>query len=350
MWWIFRKLIWCVAIILAVVVLLLSPIAYTELACRPDQKVASYNPILPQDNWRPESSTLLTYPEWHIVHAYDDYAKVIDDGDPHDFGYFTSISGFWSSLCELSKTSGAHGGFPWKTKQTIYTIGVSFTAELLAKAAYEETLGRIATWVRGPEHSALDKLSAQQAKDYATFLQQVPWYEWDFARGAQELTDAAGDGFRYTERRFALGTEYRIKAAYAGVIKQAVAQIGADELRLRMILRGISPDELSSLEGVDIIAERPEGLEIETPRYRELTHLIKEMAIKGGEFIEIAGNDDILLTAISDQPEAEGAIFSFRRQGYNDWRHLILTKIDNLSTLLRSMPGKGLTLEHIHDY
>lgn len=348
--WIFRKLIWCLAIILLGVLLLLAPVGYNELACRPGREVASYEPILPKEDWRPESSTLLTYPEWHIVHAYDDYGRVISENDPHDFGYFTSISGFWSSLCELSKTSGEHGGFPWETKQTIYTIGVSFTAELLAKAAYEETLGRIATWIRGPKHSELDEISAQQAKDYARFLQQVPWYEWDFTRSAQELTDAAGNKLRNSERRFALGTEYRVKAIYAQAIKQAVAQIGADELRLRMIVRGISQEELARFEDVDIIATRPEGVEIETPRYRQLTHLIENMAAEEAQFVEIAGNDDILLTVISEQPEVKGAIFSFRRQGYDDWRHLILTKVENLGELLQSMPEKGLTLEHIHDY
>ena len=43
--------------------------------------------VLLDAEWqRAESRTLTTYPEWHIVHAYDDYARVITDGDPHEFG------------------------------------------------------------------------------------------------------------------------------------------------------------------------------------------------------------------------------------------------------------------------
>ncbi len=30
----------------------------------------------------------------------------------------------------------------------IHTIGVSFTAEMIAKAAYEETIGRATAWLR----------------------------------------------------------------------------------------------------------------------------------------------------------------------------------------------------------
>lgn len=348
--WMFRKLLWLVGALVLLILCLLAPVGYVELACRPDIRADDYRPILAEADRRPEARTLLTYPEWHIVHAYDDYARVITDGDPHDYGYFASIGGFWSSLCALSGETGDHGGFPWETKQMVYTIGVSFTAEMLLKAAYEETLGRAATWIRGDARAPLDDLSALQAASYARFLQQTPWYKWDFAQSGQELRETGGRGFRDRERRLALGAEYRAKAAYAGVIAQAVAQVGADAPTLRMIVGGIGADQLSALPGIRVIAQRPEGIEIETPRYRELTHLLMRMATEGTSFVEIAGNDDILVTATSAQPDAAGAIFSFRRQGYGDWRHLIMVKVADLGQLLRDMPQQGLTLEHVHDY
>ncbi len=332
------------------VVLLLSPVAYIEVACRPDPQADSYTSLLPPEHHRDEARTLLTYPEWHIVHAYDDYARVIAEDDPHEFGFLRSIGGFWSSLCALSKASGGHGGFPGETKQMVYVIGVSFTAELLAKAAYEETLGRAATWIRGAERAPLDVLSAEQAAGYARFLQQVPWYKWDFRADARAMSEAATGAFRDRERRFALGTEYRVKAAYAGVIEQAVAQVGADALRLRMIVTGLDAAALGALDGVEVIAPRNTGLEIETPRYRELTLLLAQMAGEGADFVEIAGNDDILLTATSQSAQAEAAIFSFSRQGYGDWRHLMLVKVPALGDRLRAMPQEALSLEHIHDY
>ena len=89
---------------------------------------------------------------------------------------------------------------------------------------------------------------------------------------------------------------------------------------------------------------------IEAPRYRELTHLLVEMAAKGADFVEIAGNDDILFTATSDQPSHPRALYSFARQGYGDYRHLILVKVANLAEVLRDLPASSLTLEHIHDY
>lgn len=325
---------------------LLSPVAYVETMCRSSVVPQSHAPILPEADQRGEARTLLTYPEWHIVHAYDDYAEVIRTGAPHDFGYWRAIGGFWSSLCALSQEAGAHGGVDGPTKQMVYTIGVSFTAELLLKAGYEETLGRLAVLLRGEGRAALDDLSARQASDYATFLQQVPWYRWDFARDRAELAAADTGGLRNRERDFALGVEFGAKGAYARVIAAAVAGMEPDALRMRVIVTGISAADLAAVDGVAVIATRPEGIEIETPRYRAFTDLAKVLAGRGAEFVEIAGNDDILFTTISDQAERAGALHSFARQGNPGFRHLVMVKVADLAAALRADKG----IEHIHDY
>lgn len=336
--------------LLVVVIGLGAPVGYIELACRPGEGVSDYAAILPPEQHRAEGRTLLTYPEWHIVHAYDDYAKVISTGDPHDYNYLPSIGGFWASLCSLSKASGPHGGFPSAFKSTVYTIGVSFTAELLAKGLYEETIGRVATWIRGETRAPLDDLTAQQAAQYAQFLQQVPWYEWDFSKDAAALKGSATEVFRDRERRVAVGLEYKAKAGYATAIAAAVANMEPDALRLRMVMTGLSAADLAAFDDVNVIAARAGGIEIETPRYRALTDLLLQWAKAGGDFVEIAGNDDILFTAKSQTPHLDGALHSFERQGYGDVRHLILVPVPELAEALRGMDGRGLSLEHIHDY
>lgn len=328
----------------------LTPVGYVELACRPDQGTSDNIAILPSEHHRHEGRTLLTYPEWHIVHAYDDFAKVISTGDPHDYKYLEAIGGFWTSLCSLSKASGPHGGFPSEFKSTVYTIGVSFTAELLAKALYEETIGRAATWVRGEDRAPLDDLTAQQAAEYARFLQQVPWYQWNFTRDAAALKDNATEALRDRERQFAVGLEYRAKASYAKVIAAAVANVDADALRLRMIVTGLRADDFAAFDDVDVISTRDQGIEIDTPRYRTLTELLAQWAQAGGHFVEIAGNDDILMTVVSQDTQLDNALLSVMRQGYGDTRHLILLPVRDLADTLRSLGDRGLTLEHIHDY
>ena len=293
----------------------------------------------------------MTYPEWHIVHAYDDYARTIAQGDPHDYSFFRAILQFWSSLCTLSRQSGPMGGVGGGTRQMVHVIGVSFTAELTLKAAYEETLGRIATWVRRADHAPLDLLSAQKAADYAAFLQQVPWYKWNFTADRAALRAQATPVFRDRERALALGLEYGLKAAYAGVIEQAVQSVGADALHLRMIVTGMAPDQLARLPGVRVIAPNGPGVEIETPRYRALTRLLADMAAQGANFDEIAGNDTIMFTVISAAPGLSEALLSLPRQGYGDTRHLIVTPVAELAARLRNIADRDdARLEHVHDY
>jgi hypothetical protein len=334
--------------VLAVIVVLLSPVAWVELACRGTATADDYAPLLPPEHRRAESRTLLTYPEWHIVHAYDDYAQVIATGDPHDYRFFSAITGFWSALCPLNRLAAQHGGATTETKMTIYTIGVSFTAELALKALYEETLGRIATVIRGDGRAPLDDLSARQAAAYAQFLQQVPWYKWDFTADSAALNAEATNAFRDRERRFAVGVEYGAKVRYAAVIEQAVGQVGADNLTLRSIVSGLPPDAISGFEDITIIAPHAKGVEIETPRYRAFTYILNDLAAQGAQFVEIAGNDDILVT-LTAPAALPGAAYSFARQGYGDVRSLLLVKVGDLADLLRDLP-KGARLEHIHDY
>jgi hypothetical protein len=344
----FRLIKRLVLLLLVLVLGLLAPVAYIETMCRPAGTVGTHDPLVGADWQRPEGRTLLTYPEWHIVHAYADYAEVIRTGDPHDYGFLSSSAGFWSSTCALSQASGPHGGFPWETKQMVYTIGVSFTAELLAKAGYEETVGRLFAALRGAKRAPLDDLSARQAADYAVFLQQVPWYRWDFTRDAGELDANATDALRDRERRLALGLEYRAKAAYAKVIEAAVAAVGADQLRLRAVVAGLPETALAALPDVQVIETLPEGVMIEAPRYRAFTRLAETIAAAGGTFVEIAGNDDILFTMVTDQAGVEGAIHSFARQGNPGFRHLVLVPVAGLADSLRGLPPGAL--EHLHDY
>ena len=332
------------------IALLLAPVAWTEIACRPTGSAAPYAAILPPAHHRPESRTLMTYPEWDIVHAYEDYAQVLATGDPHDYRFLAGITGYWGSLCAVSKAAGAHGGIDGGTKQMVYVIGASFTAEWLLKAAYEETVGQLFTLLRGPAPAPLDRLSAAQAQAYATFLQQTPWYRWDFSADARALSQAATPVLRDRERANALGIEYRAKAAYARVIAAAVSEVGNDALTLRMIVTGIAPDRLAAFDGLTVIGLRDQGIEIETVRYRALTALLHDLARAGADFVEIAGNDEIMFTVLSESPTLPGAFASRQRQGAGDYRHLRLTRVTALAQDLRALDTSAARLEHVHDY
>lgn len=155
---------------------------------------------------------------------------------------------------------------------------------------------------------------------------------------------------RDRERKFALGLEYWVKAKYARVIDRAVQATGKDELWLRMVVRNLDRAILAEFDQVRIIANHGDLIEIETPRYRVLTNLLVQMAEQGADFVEIAGNREIMFTSLSPASTHAKAIYSFARQGYGDYRHLNTVQVADLAQVLREMRDGNVRLEHIHDY
>ena len=107
---ILRYLVRIFLALIALITLLISPIAYIETMCFKDEVTSDFISMLPAEYHRTESRTFLTYPEWHIVNAYDDYAKVIQLGDPHDYKYLKSIWALVFALYIIQKIS-TYGGF-----------------------------------------------------------------------------------------------------------------------------------------------------------------------------------------------------------------------------------------------
>lgn len=342
---------WLGVVLVAILLITGGPILYTELACRGEPITQTEpNYITNPEDHRAEARTYMVYPEWHIVYAYEGYAEVLKDGSPHDFPYLGAISGFWSSLCGLMPKADELGAAGFDSKATIYTIGASFNLEMAFKALYEETIGRIFTWI--DVSSPQDQIEAQMAADYATFLQQVPWYKFDFDTWTAELWQAEVTGLRSWERRIALGAEWKVKAAYARVIAQAVGALGADELTMKVAIDGVSEQWLATQPDVQVLSSDP--LIAEVPRYRVFTGLTRGIADEGGTFLEIAGNDDILVSYIGETPpnlpDIAQLLSNTTRPGFRDRRFLIATKVANLTPLIRELNGQRGGLEHIYDY
>lgn len=358
MWRLFKLFKWVLTTLILLVVLLLIPVGYVEVVCRNPANQITYKPIIQDAEFqRTEANSYLTYPEWHIVYAYEGLAKVLETGDEHGFGYISSVTGFWGSLCDLNRRADRHGGGDTPTRQMVYTIGVSFTLEMAAKALYEETIGRLFTLIRGPEKSPQDIYSAKMAADYAQFLQQTPWYKYDFNQSVETLwVQPLTSPVRGWERRLALGGEWKAKAAYAQVIASAVAATGVAQLRIRSVVTDLTSDNLAAIEGVDIIESTSEQVIIETPRYRQFTRIVENIAAAGGRLIEIAGNNDIMVSALEPVGNAQeqvlsGALISrIQRDGYDGTRILVSVDVSRLPELLSELAETGRTLEHIYDY
>jgi hypothetical protein len=352
------------------VLILLAPILWIEVACTPAREPGTLTraPLVEERGYaRRESDSYLSFPEWHIVYAYEDLAGVLRRGDESDFAYGRQIIAFWKILCGLTRVVTARGPVGTDTKVLLYTIGWSFTAELAVKGAYETTVGRAFERLRGPGKTAEDEFAARDMQAYAEFLRQTPWYEYPFGwrlLAFWRSTPLRGDGLaRKLERRVVFTLEYGAKAVYGALIGYASATaLGASDLEIQTVVVGLEPADAAREPKIRIVRELGGGRTlIRTPRYQAYTDLLVRLARRGRNVAEIAGNHRILVTVLAPHglapkdplPPVPGIteLFEAPIQSRPDRRRLGLdVTVEHLAAAIRALEAAGASIEHIYDY
>lgn len=339
---------------------LVGAVAYIEIGCRGGgdeaNLAAPYEAIWSEPgDTRIEAASWLTYPEWHIVYSAESFAAFLAEERPSRFAYGREIGGFWSSYCAVNQaTAGMADRGTYKT--TIYIIGVSYTLELAIKAAYERTFGALTESVAGAE-SEDDRYAAQVQADYGKFLHETPWYRYPFVDALSGLwkVEEKDDRLRHWERRLVLSTEYGVKAVYGAAMGVLVGATGQDERTLRFVAGG----SRGALEAVDprLTARREPraGLVlVDAPRYEQFTELTRKLSVSGITVEEIAGNDDIFITAllpVGKQLESEQRLFTIEVDDHPGLERAGLTvKVKTLLPTIRELEAASGTLEHVYDY
>jgi hypothetical protein len=339
----------------AAALFVLVPITYIEARCRggaDDGAARPYRSLAGMG--RPEARTWLTYPEWHIVYAADALGAWLTAGKPPSgYPYLSDARAFWSSYCRLNKIVDGREG-SGSARVMLHTIGVSFTAEMLVKSVYENTIGRLSEAIGGWASPA-DRHAARVQQDYGSFMHEVPWYAYPFGKALSQTWSMEGSGFRHFERQLALTLEYGVKAGYAKAIGGASnATLGPDETRMHIVLAA-APEQVKAVDA-RLVPVRKLGngtLLVNTPRYAAFTKIAGKLADRGVPILEIAGNDDIFVTALT--PAAARPIAGTkpvmimalpdkrRRQG-------ITVKVPDLTRLIRAVRAAGGEIEHVYDY
>jgi hypothetical protein len=357
-----RRLLKRIAIGLAALVMLAAlPVIWIETQCitAPAGTMAAPGSILPAADRRDEINTYLTYPEWSIVHAYEDLAAVTRTGSESDYDYFGAIGRYWSSLCSISRMASSRGRISSDYKTMLHVIGLSFAGEMGVKGSYEKTLGRVTSWMRGNTRTPEDDFALALADDYAAFLRQTPWYEYPFAtklwRFWADTPVFRGNVFRKLERRFALTLEWSSKAVYAKLIGIGAAASPAP-LRIKSVVTGLTQADTRADPRIQLISTLDGASIIETDRYRAFTGIMRGLAARGRNFQEIAGNQNILVTVFAPAdttalPPGTNLLFAVPVGAKPGWQRLALdVKVRELTELIRTLDRSGMILEHVYDY
>jgi hypothetical protein len=247
----------------------------------------------------------------------------------------------------------------WGYHVMIMVIGVSTTAEYAIRSAYEQLIGRVSALSGG--RTAEDDFGAQVAQEYVDFIRVRPWYEFDFTARLKRLwtrTSLSGPHpLRKLERRYALTTEYLVKAIYGKIIEKATHTAYEKPILTTSVVVGPWPACERVPPGVALAwqPEKDEAL-LSLPRYQDFMTPAMALAVCGAEFKEIAGNRGVILVSAlgplgqAQPPDTEVMIRQPIITQPGKEREILVIPVAKLAAVLRGLGAQGLTLEHIFDY
>jgi hypothetical protein len=310
---------------------------------------------------RGEEQTFLTFPEWFLVFSPAEYAAFVQRHTPDEFCFWGHIGQVWHGYgAVIDQTRTRREPTNWGYHVMIVVIGVSTTVEYAIRSAYETVVGRM-TALFGTTRTAEDDYAALVAQQYVDFIRYRPWYEFDFwarLRGLWTKTDLIGpDPLRKWERKYALTTEYTVKAAYGWLIGKATHTAYATPIESTSVLIDRWQSCADIPAGASVLRRVSESqVLLALPRYEGFMMPAVALAHCGAEFREIAGNRSVIVVSVQGP---EGAIapaateLMLRQRIITEPGHerlVLIVPVAALAAMLNGLAAEHMTLEHIFDY
>ena len=328
------------------------------LACAADA------PRTPSEHRRGEDQTFLTFPEWYLVHSPAELARYLEgQRAPSAFPWFGHVGQFWQGYLAATRETREYP-FNAGYHLMVSVIGTSTTVEYALRSAYESTVGRLAEASSDGRPTAEERLGARVAQAYVVFIRVDPWYLFDFVAPLCELwSDAVpwtgANLLRKWERRFALSTEYLVKAGYAQLIRlgtQTVYDAAAPTTAVVLDREPATPlpGGLAQFKRLDA----PPGTVLATvPRYRAFMGYAQALTSRGVDFVEIAGNRGVIVASVIERSDAarpaapQRELFVQPVLTQHGWeRRVVALPVAELAAQLRRWQAAGVQVEHVYDY
>jgi len=309
---------------------------------------------------RGEEQTFLTFPEWFLVFSPAEYASFVRRHTPDEFCFWGHIGQFWRGYgAVIEQTRSRREPTNWGYHVMILVIGVSTTVEYTIRSAYETLVGRVSAAL-GSTRTVEDDYAARVAQEYVDFIRYKPWYEFDFGRRLARLwtqTDLMGPNMlRKWERKYALTTEYAVKAVYGWVIGKATHTAYDTPIESTSVLvdRWQACTAVPTAAVISQVSESQALLAL--PRYQGFMQPAVAVAQCGAEFREIAGNRSVIVVSAQGPQGANapaGTEIMLRQPIITEpgrERLVLIVPVARLSAVLNGLAGDRMTLEHIFDY
>jgi hypothetical protein len=313
---------------------------------------------------RDESLTFLAVPERLVVSQADEYARHLAQGRPSTFPHVKAARDYWGAVATACGVTTQEHAFNAGQQITLGLLGAGHTAEQLLKGAYEGTLGRVSEWLFSTD-TPEDRFAAATAGELARFTRGAPWQQFPFGARLQQLWSATPmwgpHVLRKWERRAVLSVEYGVKALCASAARLlAATPADKDTARLHAWVGGATPAVLQA-NGAEIVSTVGPGSFICTlPRGEAFTRSVVGLIAAGVKVLDVAGNDEIALTAILRQaatnstaegPPAGRVLATDPMLTERSARRLTLrTPVARLADVAAWLQQRGAVLEQLYDY
>jgi hypothetical protein len=322
---------------------------------------AAESPIAPEQR-RSVEQTFLTFPEWFLVHSPAEYARYVKQHPAHGFPFLGHVGQIWTSYAAVTEEQ-VRAKYPNNAGYHVMigVIGSSTTVEYALRSLYENTLGRI-SWATASALTPEDEYGARVAQDYVDFIRKEPWYLYDFSaklKGLWAETPLVGENMlRKLERRYALTTEYLIKAAYGKLIKLATSAAYEPALMTTQVVADHEPYDLSDQPNVKLLRILDDGRAVlELPRYYDFRLAATKLGLQDVQLQDIAGNSSVILVTVLTRSHGTAAPPDSRvlfeqpiltEPGRK--RVALVLPVAALSRYLVDAPRQGVEVEHVYDY
>ncbi|MCX4162004.1 MULTISPECIES: hypothetical protein [Paraburkholderia] len=362
--WPLRNALLAIGVVIGIVLAVSTPAVHAATpSATQGAPGTSYQSPVPVADRRGTEQTLLTFPEWYLVHSPAEYARIVRIAPSHDFPFLDQTGQLWSSYATVTREQ-LHDHYPLNPGYhvMIWVIASSTTIEYALRSIYENTVGR-ASWLLGGEKlTDEDRYGAQAAQEYVDFIRQEPWYLFDFSARLHHLWSDVplwGPGLiRKWERRYALTTEYAIKAVYGKMIEKATRAAYTPALMTTDVVVDHLPDGWSAPTHVSVLAHLPDGQALlALPRYFDFRLAATTLAQQGIHLTDIAGNRSVILVTLwvkDDQvlPATSGRVLFEQplTMPAHTRRVALLIPVRDLSDFLAAAGKDGLETEHVYDY
>ncbi|WP_426171072.1 hypothetical protein [Pseudoduganella sp. R-34] len=311
---------------------------------------------------RSVEQTFLTFPEWFLVHSPAEYARYVKQHPAHNFPFLGHVGQIWTSYAAVTEEQ-VRARYPGNAGYHVMigVIGGSTSVEYGLRSLYENTLGRI-SWATASALTPEDEYGARVAQDYVDFIRKEPWYLYNFSTKLKGLwTDTPLFGanmLRKLERRYALTTEYLVKAAYGKLIKLATSAAYEPALMTTQVVVDHEPYDLADMPNVKLLRMLDDGRAVlELPRYYDFRLAATRLGLQDVQLQDIAGNSGVILVTVLTRGQGTAAPPDTRvlfeqpiltEPGRK--RVALVMRVSALSRYLVDAPRQGVEVEHVYDY